>query len=71
MNTTEQKKIKTLEAFNLELQFHFTMQDERIKKLEQAIKTHQEEMENHWLYAGIDKRQVPDWDTNKKLWDCL
>jgi len=71
MNTIEQKQIKTLEDFNFELQFHFTLQYDRIKKLEEAIKTHQEEMQNHWLYAGIDTRQVPDWDTNKKLWDCL
>lgn len=63
--------MSVLKDFNFELQFHFTLQYERIKKLEEAIKTHQEEMENHWLHTGIDKRQVPDWDTNKKLWGCL
>ena len=64
MNAADQKQIKTLEDFNLELQFHFTLQYDRIKKLEEAIKALQEEMQNHWLYAGIDKAQVPDWDTN-------
>lgn len=64
-------ELETLKEFNLQLQFHFSLQDERIKKLEEAIKTHQEEMKNHWTNLNIDERQIPDWDINKKLWECL
>ena len=71
MSNIEQKEIKVLQDFNHELQLHFTLQYERIKSLEQAIINHQEEMKNHWKNTGIDERQVPDYDTNKKLWDFL
>lgn len=64
-------ELDTLKEFNWQLQHHFTLQDERIKKLEKAIRTHQTEMQNHWANVSIDERQVPDWDTNKKLWECL
>lgn len=64
-------ELETLKEFNLQLQFHFSLQDERIKKLEEAIKTHQKEMKNHWTNLNIDERQIPDWDINKKLWECL
>ena len=64
-------ELETLKEFNWQLQHNFTLQDDRIKKLEEAIRTHRNEMQNHWSNASIDERQVPDWDTNKKLWDCL
>jgi hypothetical protein len=64
-------ELDTLKEFNWQLQHFFTLQDERIKKLEEAIRTHQSEMQNHWANLSIDERQVPDWDTNKKLWDSL
>jgi hypothetical protein len=64
-------ELETLKEFNWQLQHHFTLQDDRIKKLEEAIRTHRVEMQNHWANVNIDERQVPDWDTNKKLWDCL
>jgi len=64
-------ELDTLKEFNLQLQFHFSLQDERIKKLEEAIKTHQAEMKNHWTNLNIDERQIPDFDMNKKLWECL
>jgi len=64
-------ELETLKEVNWQLQHFFTLQDERIKKLEEAIRTHRTEMQNHWSNASIDERQVPDWDTNKKLWDCL
>jgi hypothetical protein len=64
-------ELDTLKEFNLQLQFHFSLQDERIKKLEEAIKTHQAEIKNHWTNLNIDERQIPDFDMNKKLWECL
>lgn len=64
-------ELETLKEVNWQLQHFFTLQDERIKKLEEAIRTHRNEMQNHWSNVNIDERQVPDWDTNKKLWDCL
>lgn len=63
--------LETLKEFNLQLQNHFNLQYERIKKLEDAIRTHRSEMQNHWANISIDERQIPDWDTNKKLWDSL
>jgi hypothetical protein len=64
-------ELETLREFNFQLQNHFNIQYERIRKLEEAIRNHQSEMQNLWSNLSIDDRQIPDWDINKKLWDCL
>lgn len=64
-------ELDTIKEFNWQLQHCFILQDERIKKLEEAIRNHQSEMQNHWTNLNIDERQIPDFDMNKKLWECL
>ena len=64
-------ELEIIKQAHAQLEAHFLIQYERIKKLEEAIRNHRTEMQNHMSNLEIDPRQFPDWDTNKKLWDLL
>lgn len=66
-----EEEIKRMQQINIELQELIFLKEQKIKKLEDAIKMHKYEMQNHMSNLEIDPRQFPDWNTNKKLWDLL
>ena len=66
-----EEEIKRMQQINIELQELIFLKEQKIKKLEDAIKMHKYEMQNHMSNLEIDPRQIPDWDINKKLWDSL
>lgn len=66
-----EEEIKRMQQINIELQELIFLKEQKIKKLEDAIKMHKYEIQNHMSNLEIDPRQLPDWNTNQKLWDLL
>ena len=59
---------KRITGCNLELQSYHGLLESLVERYEKAILEHKKEMTQHWKNLGIDEVQIPDLETNKKLW---